>query len=172
MKKEKKQFQLTENITMIEVKDESQVPALRKAIREGEELPKDLKVFNKSNRIVDVGLAVIMQLLTGDTSDSGEINYGALGTGSTAITASDTELETEVYRKLKSDASFDGKVDYVDFFYEKADVSGTFTRFGNFIDGGAGADTGILWSHIVVDWTKTSNDGLFVSCKYTISYKS
>jgi len=69
MKKEKKQFQLTENITMIEVKDESQVPALRKAIREGEELPKDLKVFNKSNRIVDVGLAVIMQLLTGDTSD-------------------------------------------------------------------------------------------------------
>ncbi len=171
MKKEKKQFELTENITMVEVKDENQVPEIRKSIREGR-MPEGLKVFNKSNRIVDVGLGVIMRLLTGNSDISGEINYGALGTGTDPITAGDTELETEVYRKLKSDASFDGKVAYVDFFYEKADVAGTFTRFANFIDGEAGADTGEMWSHIGVDWTKTSNDGLFVSCKYTISYKS
>ena len=167
-------LQLKQNITYIEIKDESVIPELRERIQKGQSLTglNIGKVINKSNLITDEGLNVIMRRLAGDTTYSLEINYGALGTGSTAVSASDTQLQTEVYRKLASSASYDGKTTYVDFFYEKADVDGTFTRFGNFIDGGAGANTGQLWSHIAVNWTKTDNEGLFVACRYTVSYKS
>lgn len=167
-------LQLKQNITYVQIKDESVIPELRKRFQKGQSL-KGLnigKVINKQNIITDVGLGVVMQRLAGDDTYSLEINYGALGTGSTAVSASDTQMEAEVYRKLASASSVDGKTAYVDFFYEKGDVDGTFTKFANFIDGTASADTGQIWSHITVDWTKTDNEGLFVACQYTISYKA
>lgn len=169
----KENLQLKENITYIQIKDKSIIPELRSRLKKGQSLNglNIGKVVNKSNLITDVGLGVLVQRLAGDDTYTGEINYGALGTGSTAVSSADTQLETEVYRKLASDSSVDGKVAYVDFFYDKADVDGTFTRFGNFIDGAVGANTGQMWSHIAVDWTKTDNEGLFISCQYTISYK-
>jgi len=173
----KEQSQLKENITMVKVVDETIVNELSEAVKNNEPLDKFIErgqiteVFEKQNIIVDAGLNVLMKLLAGDTSNTGEINYGALGDGTVAPSASDTKMENEIYRKLASSSSYDGKVAYVDFFYEKADTSGTFTKFANFIDGLTGKDTGVMWSHIGVNWVKTLNDGLFVACRYTISYK-
>lgn len=174
----KQECGLQENITMVRVLDESIVPELSKALKNGESLEpfiekgKISEVYEKQNLIVDIGLEVIARLLAGDNTYTGEINYGALGDGSTDVSASDTVMENELYRKLASSSSFDGKIAYVDFFYEKADVAGTFTRFANFIDGTASANSGMMWSHLGVNWTKTLNDGLFVACRYRVYYKA
>lgn len=182
MKKEieKSKVGAKENITMMKLAGDitkEELATIRKALKEGDDKTISLLKRTKrithleklSNLIVDVGLNVLCRRLAGDTTYSGEINYGALGTGSTAISASDTQLENEVYRTLASDSAVDGRIAYVDFFYDKSDVSGTFTRFGNFIDGTASADSGILFSEKEVNWTKTLNDSLFIACKYTLT---
>jgi hypothetical protein len=123
------------------------------------------------NLIATVGRNVLARLLTGDVTYSGQINYGALGSSSTAPNNSDTQLGTEVYRKLFASHTTDGNnVAYVDFFYAATDTNGTYNEFGNFIDGTASANTGRLFSHVLTGgWTKTSLQSMFISCQYTIS---
>lgn len=123
------------------------------------------------NLIATVGRNVLARLLAGDTTYSGQVNYGALGTSSTSPSNSDTQLGTEVYRKLYASHTTDGNnVAYIDFFYAATDTNGTYNEFGNFIDGTASTNTGRLFSHILTGgWTKTNLQSMFVSCQYTIS---
>jgi hypothetical protein len=123
------------------------------------------------NLVTTLGRNVVARPLTGDATYSGQINYGALGSSSTAVNNSDTKLGTEVFRKLFSSHTTDGNnLAYIDFLYSAADTSGTYNEFGNFIDGTASADSGIIWSHILTGgWVKSSAQTLFVSCQYTIS---
>jgi hypothetical protein len=123
------------------------------------------------NIIVTVGRNVLTRLLVGDNTYSGQINYGALGTSSTAVNNSDTQLGTEVYRKSFASHTTDGNnVAYVDFFYAATDWNGTANEFGNFIDGSASANSGRLFSHILTGgWTKSNVQSLFISCQYTVS---
>lgn len=122
------------------------------------------------NVIANVGFEAIGQILTGEYADTGEVNYMALGTGSTAPSASDTELDTETYRNATFSGTTSGNVTYITAVYTEAEVSGTFNEFGNFIDGAAGANTGVLWSHILTGgWVKTGVDVLVVDCKYTFT---
>lgn len=123
------------------------------------------------NIVVTTGRNVLACLLTGDTTYSGQINYGALGSSSTAVSNADTQLATEVYRKLFASHTTDGNnVAYVDFFYAATDTNGTYNEFGNFIDGTASANTGRLFSHILTGgWVKSNVQSMFISCQYTIS---
>jgi hypothetical protein len=123
------------------------------------------------NLITTRGRNVLARLLAGDTTYSGQIKYGALGSASTPVANSDTQLGAEVYRKLYSSHTTDGNnVVYVDFFYAATDTNGTYNEFGNFIDGTGAANTGIIFSHILTGgWVKTSFQSMFVSCQYTIS---
>lgn len=123
------------------------------------------------NIVVTMGRNVLARLLVGDVTYSGQINYGVLGTASTAVSNSDTQLGTEVYRKLFASHTTDGNnVAYVDFFYAATDTNGTYNEFGNVIDGTASANTGRLFSHILTGgWVKTNVQSLFISCQYTIS---
>jgi hypothetical protein len=123
------------------------------------------------NLITTRGRAVLASLLAGDTTYSGQINYGALGSSSTAVNNSDTQLGTEVYRKLFASHTTDGNnVAYVDFFYAATDTNGTYNEFGNFIDGTASANTGRIFSHILTGgWVKSNVQSMFISCQYTLS---
>jgi hypothetical protein len=123
------------------------------------------------NIVVTMGRNVLARLLAGDTTYSGQINYGALGSSSTAVSNADTQLGTEVYRKLFASHTTDGNnVAYVDFFYAATDTNGTYNEFGNVIDGTASANTGRLFSHILTGgWTKSNVQSMFVSAQYTIS---
>src|ERR1700692_3799768 len=79
----------------------------------------------RHNLITTVGRNVLARLVTGDTTYSGQINYGALGSSSTAVNNSDTQLGTEVYRKLFTSHATDGNnLAYVDFLYAAADTNG------------------------------------------------
>ncbi len=125
----------------------------------------------KHNIIVTAGRNVLARRLAGNTTYTGAINYGLLGTqaGPTPTNAS-TQLGTEVFRKLAASLSYDTNIAYADFFYTAADTNGTYTEFGNVIDGAAGANTGQLFSYIATGgWTKTNVQSLFVSCQYTIN---
>jgi hypothetical protein len=155
------------------------VDIIRHALRTGErrhlQTLEDVGVIERHhaahNLVTTVGRNVLTRLLVGDATYSGQINYGALGTSSTTPNNSNTQLGTEVYRKLYASHTTDGNnVAYIDFFYAATDTNGTYQEFGNFIDGTASANTGRLFSHILTGgWTKTNLQSMFVSCQYTIS---
>jgi len=121
------------------------------------------------NIIVTVGRNVLTRLLTGDGTYTGEINYGALGSGTTAFTNASTVLNTEVFRKITSSASFDDNIAYVDFFIASGDIADqTFEEWGTFIDGTGAADSGQAFSLLITGgWTKSGS--MFISSKYTIT---
>ncbi len=123
----------------------------------------------RHNLVVTTGRTVVARLLAGDATYSGEINYGALGSGSTAFTNASTQLNTEVYRKIASSQAYDGNIAYIDFFIAAGDVGNqTFQEFGSFIDGTASANTGQAFSLLITGgWVKSGS--MFISCKYTIS---
>jgi len=127
------------------------------------------RVYKHDNIIVTVGRTVLTRLLSGDATYSGEITYGALGTGTTAPANADTTLETESFRKVTSSQTYSDNIAYIDFYYTATDCDGTYKEFGNFIDGEAGVDTGQLFSHVAVNWVKSNTESLTVSCIYTIT---
>ena len=108
-----------------------------------------------------VGFAQITKAMSGNIAAIAEIkvNYHALGTGSTAPAAGDTQLQTEAYRKLLSSQTYANNKAYYTAFYTAAEVSGTFDEIGLFINGSAAANSGILWDrsllHIVKQITQT-----------------
>lgn len=151
---------------------------IQKYIRTGNkailnELVKNKQVFEMyslHNLITTRGRSVLIGLLAGDNTYTGEINYGALGTGTTPVANADTKLQTETYRNLCASQAFVDNVCYVDFFYDATEVNGTFTEFGNFIDGTSSADSGRIFSHFLTGgWVKPATQSLFVSCQYTIN---
>lgn len=130
-----------------------------------------LEVHEQHNLITTRGFETLTRFLAGDTTYTGGINYGALGTnGSPSPALGSTQLGTETYRKLYASRTFDNNIAYIDFFYAATDTNGTFTEFGNFVAGTGSANSGRLFSYIATGgWVKSSIASLFVSCKYTLT---
>lgn len=116
------------------------------------------------------GRSVLARLLTGDTTYTGEINYGALGNGATPVfTNASTKLKAEQFRKQAASQSRDGNIVYVDWFIASADVAnGTYTEWGAFIDGTATVNSGQAWSLLATGgWVKSGS--MFIAGRYTIN---
>jgi hypothetical protein len=129
-----------------------------------------IRTLEKRNTVVLSGRSVMARILLGDTTYSGAINYGALGTDSTAPAASDTALGAEVARKLFARRTrTDAQLNF-DFFYSQLDTDGTYEEFGMFIDGDAAADSGQLFNHALTGgWTKTDTEAMTVSVTININ---
>lgn len=127
------------------------------------------QISEVNNICPTVGRNVLARLLAGDTTYTGEINYGALGSGSSAFNNASTQLNTEVYRKVNSDASFDDNIGYIDWFIASGDVAdATYNEFGAFIDGTGSANSGQAFSLVLTGgWVKSGS--CFISLKITIS---
>lgn len=122
------------------------------------------------NLIATVGRSVLCQRLANTTTYTGIINYGALGSSATAVANGDTQLGTEVFRKVTASTSYSTNNAFIDFFYSKSDTNGTYQEFGTFIDGTGSANTGQLFTHALTGgWTKSSSESMTVSAQYTIS---
>jgi hypothetical protein len=145
---------------------------------------KDIKILNflkekgalvavseEHNLITTRGFETLTRFLSGDTTYTGGINYGALGTAvSPSPALASTQLGTESYRKLYSSRTFDNNIAYIDFFYAATDCNGTYTEFGNFVAGSGTANSGRLFSYLSTGgWVKSNVQSLFVSCKYTLT---
>jgi len=126
------------------------------------------EVKHVHNIIPTTGRSVLARLIVGDTTYSGEVDYGALGSDATpAFTNASTILGTEVYRSQADSQAFDDNIAYIDWFVAAGDVADqTFEEFGAFIDGTGSADTGQAWSLLKTGgWVKSGS--MFISAKYT-----
>lgn len=126
------------------------------------------QTFN--NQIVSVGRQCFSARLINELTYTGVINYGAVGTGSTAIADNQTTLTTEVKRKGIATRSRTGNTVTLRFFYSKSDVSGTFNEFATFIDGTASADTGVMFNRVLTGgWVKSSLEALTVTVQFDLN---
>lgn len=129
-----------------------------------------VKKLVEHNMVVLTGRSVFARLLIADTTYTGAVNYGALGTASTAVTDADTVLDTEVARKgVARRVRTTDSVDF-DFFYSQSDTDGTYEEFGMFIDGTATVDTGQLFNRLLTGgWTKTNTEAMTVSVQIDVN---
>jgi hypothetical protein len=139
------------------------------------ELMAKLRKFKTREMVVEnivptVGRSVLAQRIAGITTYTGTINYGALGSASTAVANSDTQLGTEVFRKIPAVQSASTNVATIQFFFTKGDTNGTYQEWGAFIDGTASANTGQIFSHLLTGgWVKSSSETMTVLSTYTFS---
>jgi hypothetical protein len=123
----------------------------------------------KHNLVATVGRAVIAQRLANDTTYTGTIKYCALGSNTTAPTSGDIQLGTETFRKAPTAYADISNKAYITVLFELAEAVGTHKEFGTFIDGSATPNSGQLFSHVAVDWTKASDQTLTIDIIYTIN---
>lgn len=142
---------------------------------EGEKHIRDLKdgglivkEVRHANLVPTVGRNVLARVLVGVGTPTGEINYIALGTGTTAFTNASVQLNNETFRKLVSDAAHSDNIAYVDVFIASGDVANqTFKEAAAFIDGTAGTNTGTPFSLVVQDFAKSGS--MFISLRVTFT---
>lgn len=121
------------------------------------------------NQVHRVGREVFARMLVGDSTYTGEINYGALGSGSAAIVDTDTTLGTEVARKPIASRSRTNDSVTIDFYYSKSDTDGTYEEFACFIDGSAAADSGQMFNRVLTGgWSKSATEAMTVSVQFDL----
>ena len=132
---------------------------------------KVVRKYKKKNIIAHVGFEVFWKILAEEYAGAGALNYMALGTGVGTPTTADTTLFTEVYRNVRAGSAVSSNVGIYTAFFTESEIDGNFKEAGNFIDGTAAADSGILFSKIQVDWVKSNLESLTVQCRYTLTNK-
>jgi len=128
-----------------------------------------VRTDRKKNIVCYVGLEKLLLRAAQETTDDCHIDKAALGTGSTSPNTSNIALANEAYRNNVISATASDNQLFVDALFDIGEVAGTFTEFGLFVDGDAGANTGELWNRVLVDWTKTNEESLFVRSSFTFT---
>lgn len=121
------------------------------------------------NLIVDATLTEMCKRLANSPTVSGVLTHGALGTSATVVAVGDIKLGTESYRKTFATRTQVGNTVECSVFFNPNEVSGTFYEYGTFLDGGATADSGILFSHLNISIIKPSSQSLTADSVYTLS---
>jgi hypothetical protein len=123
------------------------------------------------NLILLAARTEIAKRLAGEADYTGTINYGAVGTASTAVADSDTALDAEAARvQIATLTRTDDQIS-IDFYFSKSTTSGTFEEFGTFIDGTGSADSGLLFNRALTGgWAKTSLEAMTVSVQININH--
>lgn len=129
------------------------------------------RILETKNLLPTVGRAAIMNHLTNASPSPStlRINYGAVGSGSTAPANGDTTLATETYRNAIASETNDNNVGYVTIFLSATEFSGTIAEVGLFIAGTASANSGTLFSRALLSVVKTSTETLTVDYTITLS---
>lgn len=125
----------------------------------------------EDNLVVDAGMSAILSHLTsGSPSPSTlRVNKIALGSGTNAPNASDTTLQTEVYRNNTASANKSGTVATITGFFSTTETNGTYREAGLFINGTASANTGTLLSRVAINITKSSIQTMTIEWTITMT---
>lgn len=118
------------------------------------------------------GRNIVMRHLTGDTSIPLAVTHIEIGTGTTAPSASDTDLETASYRAaIAADVTLANNVAIFQAFFPAATVAnGTYTEFGAFVNSVVTTlGDGNLWNRSVQSpgVTKDTGEDLTVEIQIT-----
>ena len=112
------------------------------------------------------GRNLIMRQLTGDVTYGIEITQGKIGSGTTAPTDNDTDLETAVLSNINvAEVSVANDVAIISFFIPSGDLAnGTYNEFGMFI----GSQ---LFARSIISpaFTKGSNEDTSIDYSLTLS---
>ncbi len=128
------------------------------------------RIQEYENLIPTVGRAMIANNLTSGSPDNTMVvTHIALGDDGTAVANGDTALGNEVYRNTVASITNADNVAYVTGFYDATEDDDTYLEAGVFCDGAAGADTGILLSHVLISVVKSNTETLTVDWTLTIS---
>ena len=110
------------------------------------------------NIVPTLGLTQLAKGLSGNLGGTTglEIKYGAVGSGTGTPALGDTTLGTEQYRKADSSLTYALGKAYVTMFYTATDFTttgaiGNLKEHGLFIMGTTGADSGTLWSRVLLN---------------------
>lgn len=122
------------------------------------------------NLVTTAGKVSIADGLRGtETSNKGIITYCALGTNATAPAAGNTDLGTELFRKLVSVRSVASNVATFQTYFTTSEGNGTLREAGLFGDDATDTvNTGTLFCHAAISRTKTSSDTLTLAWSVTI----
>ncbi len=121
----------------------------------------------------NTGLDLIVQRLIGTNTYTLNINYGAIGTGSTAPAVGNTQLGTETARTtvaLSQDLTHNEAV--LQFFFADASLAnGTYYEFGTFIDGTASANSGQIFNRALfsIPYVKSAGSDTTVEVDISLS---
>lgn len=131
--------------------------------------------YAKNNLVLIEGLLQITKGLSDNLSSLDElsINYAAVGTGSTAPAASDSQLTTEHTRKVITSLNYVNGTLFAGNFLDYAEANTTLREGGLFIDGTATANSGYMFNHVLLESptgiTKTSADLLTINYQITFT---
>ena len=117
------------------------------------------------------GTDLIIQRLLGTNTYSLNINYGAIGSGSTAPAISDTKLTTEVARTTVaySQRSSATAAMFQFFFPDSVLANGTYPEFGMFVDATATANSGQIFNHALFTTSYTKVAGTDTTVEVDLS---
>lgn len=132
------------------------------------------RTIEKYNLIPTVALTAFAAQMAGDNvTNIGDNLYVAVGDDVTPPAIGDTILGNETARKAAGSTSFAGAVASIACFFAAGEATGAHKEFGLFGDGnaavaGAGADSGILFSHVAVNLAVAAIETLTVT--FTITF--
>jgi len=124
------------------------------------------------NLIPTVGRTAIARRLrdAGLKTNEGIMTYGAVGTNSTPALNSDTQLGTEIFRKLFTTTYNTDNVLRVRVFFTTSEANGILREYGIFGEEATGvADSGTLFERVIINKVKTTAKTLTIESQITIS---
>jgi len=134
------------------------------------------EIFEYDNLVPSVALNALAQQMAGSNSAEVEVTYFAFGTGNNTPSLSDTTLQSETNstRKLIQTRSASGSVTTLTTFFNTGEANGTWKEAAVFGDGAAltasgTIDSGIMFSRVLVNITKTVSKTLSVFYTFTFS---
>jgi len=105
------------------------------------------------NIVCNVGLTQLTKALSGNLSTLSEaqVNYAAVGSGSTTPAAGDTTLATETFRNTVNTLNYADQVFFASMFIDFTEDSGTYKEAALFINGTASADSGSMFDRVLLN---------------------
>lgn len=127
-------------------------------------------VLEYDNIIPTVGRTLIANNLTDATPDNSMLlNKAAVGTGTNTPVNGDVQLQTETYRNDLASKTNSSNIAYATAFFTATEVTGTFREAGIFANATATANSGVLFSRVAINITKTNTQTLTLDWTLTIS---
>ena len=134
---------------------------------------RSVRMYRTHNIVPTVSRTAIAAALAGQLSTLSEIeiNYQELGTGTTAPSNSDTDLETPSAgtRKVVSSISQSLNVISITSFWAVTEATGTWKEFSLFINGTGTSNSGTLFNRIAIDITVASIEAMTLDGEVVIN---